>query len=54
MRFHAGYMEARERVLKQSREQDLELLDNLYGREPLYRFGLPIKDLDDQTIKRKH
>lgn len=48
---HPGYAEAREQVRKQSLEDDLRLIDNLYGRDNL-RYGDGPEEVKAEALRQ--
>lgn len=48
---YPGYAEARERVKKQTLEQDLETIDSLYGREHL-NYGDTPEDVKAEVLRQ--
>lgn len=51
LRYHPGYLEAIERVKKQTLEQDLKVLDDLYGRDNL-RYGMTPEEVKEEALRQ--
>jgi len=48
---HPGYSEAREQVRRQSMEEDLSLLDALWGRDQL-RYGATPQEVKEEALRQ--
>lgn len=50
-KYFPGYNEAKEKILKQTMEQDLEIIDTLFGRDQL-KFGDGATEVKKEALRQ--